>query len=533
MDWLDKQLARFSQTKEAKTHAELLSDAAMAHSTEPKSSYYGDDYIVVEELYDGEKTMGELGSPIDYIPSYQNLSARSWQAFTESDLAQIIVKADVNWVISSGLKLQAEPIVGVIESEGYSFNSEEFKKTTEERFRLFAKTNNSTYNNMQNYNKYQRTARLNAIVGGDILCIEMFENGLPAKRLIDGRHVVNPSPEYFEAAEKRGNTIVHGVEIMPTGEHYAFYVINKDYSYTQILARGEKTNRLQAYLYYGSEYRIDAVRGMPMLWAVLEKMKKLDRFNEAMVAGTEEKAKVPWVWKHDVNAEGTNPQLGKTLNAMAGTVAAGGELDFTDANKLIKKTYEKTAINAPPGASLETLNAGMEVNQEAFTTGNFIYMCAAVEIPYEVALMKYVNSFSSSRMASQSYQKILDIKRIGFNDAYNKPFYNLFLEAQVLSGKIKADGFLSAINSGDIILAEAYRNCRFIGINVPQADPFKEAKAMELMLSMLVTNRDQIIEALGNGDDFEAILDKLAAEQSLIDEKLPEPAPEPDKQNNE
>lgn len=520
-------LDKLFKKEHAQSWAEKAEQAAIAHRMQPKASFYGEEYTIVEQVWDGEKTMGELGAPVDYLPSYHTLSARSWQAFTESDLAQIIVKADVNWVIGAGLKLQSEPIKGVIESEGYTFDIETFKKTTEERYRLYVKTNESTYNKMQNYNKYQRTARLNAIVGGDILCIDMVEKGLPTKRLIDGRHVVNPDATHFEAAEARGNTIVHGVEITKTGEHHAFYVIGKDSKYTQILARGKNTNRLQAYLLYGSEYRVDAVRGMPLLWAVLEKMKKLDRYNEAIVAGAEESAKIPYVWESDVNAEGINPQLGKTLHAMAGNATKDDAvIDYTGVNKIIKRTYEKTAIAAPPGATLKKLTGGMEVDQDAFVTGNFIYICAAVEIPYEVALMKYVNSFSSSRMASQSYQRILDIKRILFNDSYNKPFYNLFLETQVLAGKIKADGFLSAINSGDVILEAAYRNARFIGLNVPQADPFKEAKALQLMLSMSVTNRDAIIEALGNGDDFDSILDKLSIEEKAIIEKLPQPEPD-------
>ena len=97
----------------------------------------------------------------------------------------------------------------------------------------------------------------------------------------------------FQAAEDRGNEIVHGVEVEPSGKHYAYYVINTDNTYTQILAYGKNTGKLQAYLIYGSEHRIDSVRGMPMLSAVLEKIKKLDRYNEAIVAGAEESAKVP------------------------------------------------------------------------------------------------------------------------------------------------------------------------------------------------------------------------------------------------
>lgn len=512
--------------QEKETWAQLAHQAVMnQQKMEPQANYNGYEYPIFEEIYDGEKTTGELGAPIHYIPSYSTLSARSWQAVTESDLAQIIVKAHVNWVIGAGLKLQAEPIMGVIEAEGFDFDKEKFIKQAEERFRLYAKTKESTYNRMYNFNISQRKAYYNAIVGGDVLIIDMVENKLPKKRIIDGFHVMTPNLDQIEAARERGNTIVHGVELNDRKEHIAFFVSNQDNSFTRIEARGKNTGKLQAYLLYGTEGRVDEVRGMPLLHAVLEKLKKLDRYNEAIVAGTEEQAKIPYIWEHQLNAEGVNPDLVAQQEAMTGQAIVSEDLSMKTQTKLVKKTFEKEPINTPPGTKLTKVTGGMETNQEAFTTGNFIYICAAVEIPYEVALMKYVNSFSSSRMASQSWQKILEIKRALFNESYNKPFYSLFLDLQVLSGKITADGYLTAMNKNDVILKEAYQNSRFVGPRVPQADPFKEVKAEELMVKNLFTSREEAIERLGSADDFSTVVDKKATEQELIDEKLPEPEP--------
>ena len=512
--------------EEQKSWAQKANDAVMQfNNSAPQASYFGESYPVIETVFDGEKTQGELGAPLLYSPDYASLSYRSWQAFTESDLAQIIIKAHVNWVIGSGLKLQSEPIESVINSEGFNFNKESFTKNTEERFRLYAKTINSSYSKMMNFNKIQRIAHLNAAVGGDVLIILRMENGLPTVQLIDGIFVKDPEIDKMMEIEESKNQIIHGVEIKPNGEHVRYFVSNKDGSTTTIEAKGKKTGKLQAFLLYGSEYRIDSVRGMPYLSAVLEKMKKLDRYNEAIVAGAEERSKVPYVFEHTKDSDGTNPDLAKQIEAMTGSAAPEGAVvvDMTAQTQLVKRTYEKDAINLPVGAQMKALESSMETNQETFTTGNFIYMCAAVEIPYEVALMKYVNSFSSSRMASQSWLTILQIKRVSFNDGFNKPFYNLFLDSQVLAGKIIADGYLTALNKNDVILIEAYRNCRFTGPGVPQADPNREVKAVKEQIDGNLLTHDEGIERLGNGADFDNTIDKLSKERQLIIDKTPIP----------
>lgn len=511
--------------KERLTWAQMAEKAVMQTSKDIKASFYGGSYPIIETTFDGEKTQGELGAPLSYLPDYNALSYRSWQAFTESDLAQIIIKAHVNWVIGSGLKLQSEPFEDIINSEGFNFNREEFIKTTEQRFRLFAKTNNSVHNGMYNFNKAQRIASLNAMVGGDVLWIQRLENGLPTIQLIDGVFVQTPNIDEINKAEARGNKIIHGVEVGKNNEHIRFFVANQDGSFTTIEAKGKNTGKLQAKLIYASEYRIDGVRGMPILSAVLEKMKKLDRYGEAVVAGAEERAKIPYFFEHNRDSDGTNPDLAKLANVMAGEETVTDEavvVDMTEQTKIFKRTFEKEPINLPVGSQLKALAAAMETEQELFTTGNFIYICAAVEIPYEVALMKYVNSFSSSRMASQTWLTLLKIKRVGFNDDFTKPFYNLFLDSQILSGKIKADGYFSAQNKGDVILLEAYRNCRFTGPGVPQADPSKEVKAEISKIDNNLTTHEQAMEVLGNGEDFDTVVNKLAKEKNKIKELIPE-----------
>lgn len=497
--------------------------AAVAFGNESKSLYNNDTpYLVYEQLYDGEKTQGELGAPLAYYPDYNSLSYRSWQAYTESDLAQIIINSHVNWVVGSGLKLEAEPNENIIKQEGFEFNRTEFTKTIENRFRMYAKIRNASHSKMKNYNELQRQAYINAIVGGDVLCVLRLKNGLPTMQCIDGIHVQTPGMDEIERAKSKGHKIKHGVELDKNNTHIAYYVKQKEGEIKRVLAHGEKTGRMQAFLLYGTEYRIDSVRGMPLLSAVLEKMKKLDRYNEAVVASAEERAKTPWWFEHKEYSDGTNPDLAQmAANMTAEQRSESSVIDMDEQKTLIKRTYEKDAINLPVGATIKRLESENGTEHEAFTTANFIYICAATDTPYEVALMKYVNSFSSSRMASQTWQSLLLMKRIAF-DSFNKPFYDLFMDSQILSGKVQADGYFTAMNSNDVILLQAYRNARFIGPSVPQADPLKEVKAEELKVKNYFSTYERSMERLGNSEDFDTTIDRLSAENKLINEKIPD-----------
>lgn len=483
-----------------------------------QASYYGHSYPHYSQIWDGEKTQGELGAPVHYTPDYKSLALRSWQAFTESDIAQIIIKSYVDWVIGQGLKLHSEPIKSIIEEEGYTI-TREFTQKVESRFNAYTNSKKSTHQKNYNFKHSGRKAILQAIVGGDFLKVIRVEEYGPTVQIIDGINVQSPpSPEMY--GMKEGNKVVHGVELAPNGEHEAFYVVDEEKQYIRIPAKGEKTGRDMACLVYGSEYRVDGVRGLPLLSAMLEKITKIDRYIEATVGGAEERAKVPYVFEHDQFSDGENPMLTGLLEANnAGeTKDAQNSITVEEAAKNVAMTTGKTATNLPVGVKIKALESDIELNLGEFVDTNFIYLCAAAQIPYEVALMKYVNSFSSSRMASESWLHLLLIRRSLISESYYKPFYRAYLEFNVFKGKIKANGFINAINKGDIELYEAYVNCRFTGKGVPRADPKKEIEGEILKIENNLTSRSKAKERI-DGDDFETDAEELERENSLLKQK--------------
>ena len=120
---------------------------------QPKSTVYmgmdemflGPNYPTVNRVWDGEKTLGELGVVQRLVPDYRKLRLRMYHAYATIDTIKIIASKFFYWTIGSGLKLQVEPNRAVLETEGIVNEKEvyaKFQKDAEARFMVYA---NSTF----------------------------------------------------------------------------------------------------------------------------------------------------------------------------------------------------------------------------------------------------------------------------------------------------------------------------------------------------------------------------------------------------
>ena len=483
------------------------------------------EYNIYTEYYDGEKNIGELGAPIHVKPDFYNLSLRSREQYLKSDIAKIIINAYVNWVVGSGLKLQSEPVSSEIEKEGFKFDNDKFVKDVEARYRLYVRTKECDYKKTTTFAEIQKMAKKSAIIDGDVLIVLRTDKHGPNVQLISSGFVQTPiASKYTIEAKNKGNKICHGVEIDQKGRHIAFYVANHDMTYTRINSIGEKTERLQAFMLYGDKFRIDDTRGLPIYATNIEKLKKIDRYVEATVGSAEERAKIPWFFEHGINSTNENPMINAlkmSHNAGEPNEQVANSPTIEDTAKKVAQTTGKNTINLPNDVTMKSIESRSEIAFGDFLNNNFMFICASVEIPYEVALSKFENSFSASRMAAKQWEHTLKVKRAEFSDCFLKPFYNLFLEIQILMGKVKADGYFTALMKKDPILLEAYRNCRFIGANVPHVDPLKEVNAEIAKINNYLTTREQASEELGTGE-FTTNIEKSIKEKELLPKESPQ-----------
>lgn len=471
--------------------------------------------------YGGEKNLGEMGPPKNYIPAYQILRTRSWQAMLESDIAQAIMKRYVTWMIGPGLKLNAEPSNDVLEAEDITVDVHEFRRSVESYFSLYKKSERSDYTEMNHLDYLAKSAYKNSIVGGDVLVVLRYVNGNVNCQLIDGVHIQSPvyGTEAFPYRCENGNLIKNGIEESPTGKHVRYHIRTSSGTFTTVEARGAKSGLQMAFLVYGMRHRLDNNRGMPLLSVVMETLKQMERYKSAAVSSAEERAKVPYFIKHEIGSTGENVLTERMAKAFDNDRVSdeiprdiqGKEM----ANKIAVST-NKQVFNMPIASALESLESKNDMFFKDFFTANSGIVCATLEIPPEVAFSKYDSNFSSARAAIKDWENTLLIGREDFSDQFYRKYYNFWLEIMILENKISAPGYLQARRDGNRYILDSYRKARFTGPPVPHIDPLKEVKAVREKLGsagqhLPLITLEEAIEEL-NGGEASATLNQFSKE---------------------
>lgn len=504
----------------------IVSKETVNVSKKEPEAFRGTATHLMTYSYSGEKNLGEMGPAIDYRLDYELLRIRSWQSQLESDVCKTIIKRFGVWVIGKGLKLQCEPEANVLKQEGINIDRQTFSDTIESRFNLFKKSKTGDYSGMKSIDKKAFEAHKNAIIGGDVLVIQRFDGKNQTIQLVDGCHVQSPNygNEYFPIALGNGNSIINGVEIDSKGKHIAYYVriydANRMFSkYDRISARDQKTGLLMAWMVYGSDHRLDNIRGLPLLAACLETAKKMERYKEAVLGSAEEIAKIVYQVVHQAYSDGSNP-LADRLAQASGLESDKPEIARDVAGQAVASAVaastNKQALNMPIGSELKSVTNNNPTIFKDFYEVNSDLLCATISIPPNVAFCKYNDSFSASRAAIKDWEHTLGIEREDFATQFYDPIYALWFYIQVLQNKIQAPGYLTAKLTDNTMVIEAYQKTRWVGSQVPHIDPVKEVTAERLKLGgtgalMPLTTLEAATEAL-NGGESESNMKQYAKE---------------------
>lgn len=447
----------------------------------PRADSYTEHNTLYVFSYDGEKNLGEVGPIKDMRPNHTALSLRSWQAYLESEIAQTIINRFCTWVIGTGLKLQSEPPVTIFKDEGISLNVQDFSRLVEARFNLFRKSKSADYSSMRNLDAIAKEAFKNCKISGDVLVILRYEDGKVNVQIIDGCHVMSPnfSSSNITQPLPNGNFMRNGIEIDPRGRHIAYHVRLQNLTYQRIEAVSAESGLSTAFMVYGSKYRLNNVRGIPLISTVIESLKKMERYKDATLAGAEERAKIAYFFEHGIASDGENPmvkQFSKALD-VDGTDDLPKDINATELADRVAATTNKQVFNMPRDSRVKPMESKQELHFKDFFDVNVAHVCAAIGIPVQVAMSMYDGNFSASRAALKDWENTLVVERKDFSDQFYANIFAFWLDILILKGKVVAPGYILARTTKDADVLEAYRTARFVGSSVPHIDPWKEVKA--------------------------------------------------------
>jgi lambda family phage portal protein len=485
----------------------------------------------------GEKFQGGFGATELLLTDYWTLRQRSTQLFKTNLYARGLIRRLVTNVINTGLALEAVPDAAII-GQGEDALAV-WAETVENRFHLWERTPAlCDHMGQQAFGALQKSAKMAALISGDVLVVLLQDpiTGLPRVKLVDGQRVQSPMGLAGGGSDPKlpqGHTIKHGVELDAQRRHVAYWVTTIDDATGQPRSErlprvGTSTGRRVAWLVYGSDKMLDEVRGEPMLSVVLQSLREVDRYRDAVQRKAALNAVLAMFVTKAEEGPGTRPIMG-------GAVRKGKEqAPAQTAGNTKAYNYSEFV----PGMILDELAPGEEPKgfpptgtDEKF--GDFesaiIYGIAwAHEIPPEILTLSFASNYSASQAAINEFKLFLNTVRADWGDDFCQPIYVDWLLSETLAGRVKAAGLLDAWR--DPLLFDRYAAwtlADWSGAIKPSVDMVKQANAYEKLVQQGFISRDRATREI-TGQKYSKNVAKLArenAELAKANEPLAPPEP--------
>lgn len=461
--------------------------------------------------HDGDKWQGGFGATQILTPDYWTLRVRSAQLFKRNLYARGLIRRLVTNVINTGLHLEATPEEGLL---GFAEDAlVDWAENTENRFDVWG--NDPTLCDQAeqlSFGEIQATAYREALVEGDILVTitQDRRTGLPRVRLISGSAVMQPME-----VPKNGNTIKHGVELDSAGRQVAYWVRQEDNTLQRLPAWGEKSKRRLAWLVYGTDKRLDDVRGEPILSLVLQSLNEIDRYRDSVQRKAVINAIIAMFIRKTEDKPGSR---GFSKGALRRGVDTAPDSTGTPRNFRIAEQV--------PGVVIEELQQGEEPQgfQSNGTDEKFGDFEAAIiqavawahEIPPEILTLSFTRNYSASQAAINEFKLFLLPERTRWGKQLCQPLYEDWLLSEVIAERITAKGLFEAWRDPrEFIVLGAWSGAEWSGHVKPAVDLSKLIGGYEKAILQGLITRDRAARELF-GSKYTKNVRKLRTENELL-----------------
>lgn len=472
--------------------------------------------------FDGELEPGALSSTYLYDVDYYKLAERAYTLVATNEFAQILVSRLTEFVVGTGLRLYPQPMKDLLTRKFKINLPNNFTKQIQDIWNLIEEDKNISITKDQNIHSLAKTVYYNGWIAGDVLIIKRVVDGNIELQVVNGLAVRSSSPY----AKGSNNKIIDGVEINKNEEPVAYYVIDKDGKEQRIPARDSK-GRLISWLVPIGIKRLNTTRAYSRFGVILQKLHKIGQYSNSEIIAAETNSKFAVVVEQEKESSGVNPLknlpgFSRSIQNDLSNVPVNSTEDkkaVSDFKMNLKRVASALSIFLPKGQKLSSFDTKRpNTNYTAFVDGSMKYICAACEIPFEVALMTFSNNFSASRASLKMFEVILEyVRKNTIVDYFYQIVYSQIFEIACLQGYIQAPKYLELKNDKGF-MDNAYTKAKFVGVKIPHIDEVKEVNAVLSKLKGGLSTFEQALETLGISIDFDSLIETRQREEQRIKE---------------
>lgn len=436
-------------------------------------------------IYDGTKFPGGYGPTQLQTVDYWTLRARSIHLFTQNMYARGLIRRLITNEINKGLTPESIPDESVLGLEPGSLG--DWTEENENRFFLWGKNPIlCDYRQRSTFGAIQRAARQEALIAGDILVVlrQSQATRLPTIQLISGNRIQTP---LFDNTNRipQSHTVRHGVQFDSRDRIVGYWIRQDTGEFIKIPAWGEKSGRRIAWLVYGTDKRLDEVRGQPLLSIILQSLKDIDDYRDS----AQRKALINSFFAMSVEKDSDKPG---TLPIRGGAVR-NDEINTGDANNITRPLNVSQYI---PGVAVDELQTGeklkfhggdgTDTNFAAFEETITAAIAWANELPPEILRLAFSNNYSASQAALNEFRIYQDKIWSSWGEEFCTPIYVEWLIAESLIGKNAnaMDILQSWRDNSRFDLFAAWTSVEWYGSIKPTTDMLKQTKGSENLLKM-------------------------------------------------
>jgi lambda family phage portal protein len=471
--------------------------------------------------HDGEKFPGGFGPTQLLIDDYWTLRARSSQLFELNLYARGLIRRLITNEINTGLHLEATPEEKVLGREEDALA--DWTELVENRFAIWERRPAlCDRSERMTFGQMQAAARAEALIAGDVLVVltQSPITKLPRVLLVRGDRVRTPMHLMLGDKLPNGNRVVHGVELDKNGKHIGFW-IRKDDGEAFGIERSERLDavdsrgRRVAWLVYGTDKRVDQVRGKPLLSLVLQSLNEIDKYRDSVQRKAVINAMLAMFIKKTQDKPSTKPLTGGARRR--GTQSApdndGNVREFPIAGLMPGLCIEELQYGEEP---VGFPSHGTDEKFGDFETAVLRGIAWANEVPPEILELSFKANYSASQAAINELKMYLNRVRTDWGTAFCQPIYEDWLLAEVLARKIDAPGLLEAWRDPtQYDTHAAWLTADWAGHIKPAVDISKLVKGYSEMVAEGFISRDRATREL-TGTKFSKNVQKIARENALL-----------------